>query len=626
VLVTVLTFGGEPLRNSVPDLVYAPLPLLLWATVRFGPGGLSLSLLTVSLLSIWNAMHGRGPFTTASMPANVFSLQLLLCVIGAPLMLLATVMVERKSIENSLRHSESSLSNRLGLEQSISELSRRLANSSVEQLDSEIERGLQHTLETTGAAKICWYVNRQGSPELVRLYSVKTSEARPSPARIEVGQIPYTAKRLVRGEVVVLRNLEDIPQAEVADRDFFREISLKCLLLIPSFSSTTVKGFLGIAFSTPRDWLDDFVNQFTVLANLIATTLERQEAERAKLESEQRFQTLFQEAFIGIVMEDLDGHLLFANRTFCSLLGYSEAELRDMTCAQFSDPKDTKIDWAQFEQLRSGSIKEYQLEKRFMRKDGSKMWGHIAVSLLKNQTGTSPLVIAMVQDITHRKMVEQGLRQKEQEMQQLAGHLIMAREEERQSISRELHDDVGQRVSLVAVGLSRLKEELPAKMTKEHSQIADLLNEAEEISTEVHELSHQLHSSALQHLGLRAALQGFCRKAERQYNVAIALEADDVPDMPSDAALCLFRVAQEALHNAATHSKAPNVVIRLLKDGQVIRLEVHDQGIGFDPAGSTHGIGLITMRERLRMLGGELLVKSAQGEGTEVTATLRLAA
>jgi len=84
VLVTVLTFGGEPLRNSVPDLVYAPLPLLLWATVRFGPGGLSLSLLTVSLLSIWNAMHGRGPFTTASMPANVFSLQLLLCVIGAP--------------------------------------------------------------------------------------------------------------------------------------------------------------------------------------------------------------------------------------------------------------------------------------------------------------------------------------------------------------------------------------------------------------------------------------------------------------------------------------------------------------------------------------------------------------
>ncbi len=621
-----LTFGGTPAPHNVPGLVYALLPFLLWAAVRFGSSGISASLLGISLISIWNTMHSRGPFTSDSMATDLLSLNILLCTIAVPLMLLATVMMERRATEDSLRRSKTALQKRLVLEQSIHVLSHRLGDISSEQLEDEVEKGLQYTLQAAGADCVCWYVKKAGSSELVRRFSVSAPGARPSPPVVRCDEIPYTVKKLAQGEAVSFRSLEDLPPGETVDRTFFGNISVDRLFLVPSTCGTRDEGLLGIACSADHDWLNDSLNHFKLLANLIASTLERYEAEKEKLESDLRFQALFREAPIGIALEDADGHLLFPNPALCSMLGYSEEELRSMSCSEFDDPEFSNEERRFFQQLQAGLIAGYHLEKRYTRRDGTQIWGHLSVSMLNPQGGSSRLVIAMVQDITERKAVEAGLLERDAELQKLTRVLIQAQEDERQRISRELHDDIGQRLALLTVGLTRLGQELPVSIFDKQKRLFDLVADADELSTDVHELSHQLHSSTLQHLGLKAALKGLCKKAQRQHNVAIHLEADDIANLPSEVALCFFRVAQEALSNAVNHGGAKHISLRLRENKNVLQLQVNDSGVGFDLSSSRHGLGLVTMRERLRMLGGELIVRSSTGHGTEVTAELRMAA
>ena len=122
----------------------------------------------------------------------------------------------------------------------------------------------------------------------------------------------------------------------------------------------------------------------------------------------QLFRDVFNASPIGIVVENLEGQPLFVNPAFCSMLGFSEEELRNKHCVEFSPPEDAEKDWALFQQLRAGSIDHYQLEKRYFRRDGSLVWGSLSISLLNSRP--SPLVIAMVQDITEKKTAEEALR------------------------------------------------------------------------------------------------------------------------------------------------------------------------------------------------------------------------
>ena len=131
-------------------------------------------------------------------------------------------------------------------------------------------------------------------------------------------------------------------------------------------------------------------------------------------QAKELFQYLFEQASLGIAVEDLEGTLLLANPALCSMLGYGENELCGMNCSQFANPEDSQDDWALFQQLRAGIIDQYSLEKRYVRKDGARLWGRLNVSLLKNSDGGSPLVFAFVEDITERRRTEDALRESEQ--------------------------------------------------------------------------------------------------------------------------------------------------------------------------------------------------------------------
>jgi PAS domain S-box-containing protein len=337
------------------------------------------------------------------------------------------------------------------------------------------------------------------------------------------------------------------------------------------------------------------------------------------------FESLFDATAVGIAVEDLEGRPLFANPALCSLLGFTEEELRRKHCQEFSPPEDAQKDWALFEELRQGSIDNYLLEKRFFRKDGTIFWGRLRVSLIRDRAGSSPLVVALVEDITEKKAAETDLQRSEASLQTLASRLLQIQEEEQRRIGRELHDDLGQRLSLLVLGLEELRDGL-AEAGQESSQLAsELHRKAGELATDIHNLSHDLHSAKVDFLGLHLALRSLCEKISIKQHISIILHAEELPaNSPPGLELCIFRIAQEALNNAVKHSHASEVFVELTCAVDTIILKVRDLGVGFDPATANGGIGLSTMRERLRMFGGGLFVESIPGKGTAIVAKVKL--
>jgi signal transduction histidine kinase len=223
-------------------------------------------------------------------------------------------------------------------------------------------------------------------------------------------------------------------------------------------------------------------------------------------------------------------------------------------------------------------------------------------------------------DVTDQKLAEEALSKVSQK-------LIEAHEEERARLARELHDDVVQRLALLAVSLAEIKKNLPKSAIELHRGMEGAHHAAAELGNDVQSLSHQLHPSKLEILGLAKATTSFCKELSERQGMKIDVHAESVPqDLPKDISLCLFRVLQEALHNAAKHSGARHFEVSLIGSPSGIELTVHDSGIGIDPAEALKGdgLGLKSMSERLKLVSGELFVLSRVGEGTTIRAVVPL--
>lgn len=217
-------------------------------------------------------------------------------------------------------------------------------------------------------------------------------------------------------------------------------------------------------------------------------------------------------------------------------------------------------------------------------------------------------------------------RRSDSAVKDLAGRVINAGEEERKRIAGELHDDIGQRLSVVAIQLDMMNQVASSSKAAIGHALDEPLQQLNEVITDVHTLSYNLHSRQLQVLGLEAALKGVCKQLSKQHGLEVKLGTECIPArLPDDLALCFYRVAQEGLNNSVKHSGSGMVNVTLTAVEGTLTMAIKDYGSGFDPAAASNGLGLATMRERLRSLGGTLTIISKLGEGTELRAQARLA-
>jgi PAS domain S-box-containing protein len=459
----------------------------------------------------------------------------------------------------------------------------------------------------------------------------------------------------------------------------------------------------------------------------------------------QLFQDVFNASPVGIAVENLEGQPLFVNPAFCSFLGFSEEELRNKHCVDFSPREDAEKDLALFQQLRAGSIDHYQLEKRYFRQDGSLVWGSLSISLLRSRPCS--LVLAMVEDITAKKTAEEALlemnraleaqsslvrsreellktfvknvpaaiamldremrylqvsdrwctdylsgreqivgrshyeifpdmperwkevhrrglqgetlradedhwdgkdgphwarwevrpwktpegtvggililaeditrrKQIEEMLSGMSRKLIEAQEQERTRIGRELHDDINQRLAMLAVELEHLQDN-PAEVGR---HLQELRKQTADLSNDVQALSHQLHTSKLEYLGVVSGIKSWCKEFGERQAMEIDFKSDVSTVVPFDVGISLFRVLQEALQNALKHSGVKRIEVQLREVSNEIHLTVTDLGRGFDVEAAIRGqgVGLTSMRERVRLVNGTITIESKPMGGTTI--------
>jgi PAS domain S-box-containing protein len=315
----------------------------------------------------------------------------------------------------------------------------------------------------------------------------------------------------------------------------------------------------------------------------------------------------------GVAMLDRDMRYLQVSDRFCSdysvdsaqVLGRSHYEL-------FPDIPDR---WKEIHRrvLQGETLRAY--EDRWDREGGT-IWVHWEMRPWWNSNGSQGGVLLFAEDITRIKRSEETLSKVNQK-------LIQAHEEERTRIARELHDDICQRIALLAVRLDDYRQGHPESLNELKRELGQASEELQVLGSDVNALSHRLHSSKLEYLGLAVAAAGFCKEFSAQQGVEIDFQSEGIPEELSEGiSICLFRVLQEAVQNAAKHSGSRHLQVSLKKGSQTIELTVHDSGIGFEleNAFQKPGLGLTSMRERMKLVNGELSIESGMQRGTTVFA------
>jgi PAS domain S-box-containing protein len=347
-------------------------------------------------------------------------------------------------------------------------------------------------------------------------------------------------------------------------------------------------------------------------ARAIKAETERRRAEEAIRESEKRFRLVANTAPVMIWTAGTDRKCSYVNKTWLDFTGRAlEEELGD-SWAGGLHPDDVRSSSRTYTEAFDRR-ESFELHYRLRRHDGEYRWVLDKGVPRFNPDGSFAGYIGSCIDITERKLAEEGLAT-------IGRRLIEAQEQERTWIGRELHDDINQRLALLAF-------ELDGGNQDSSEPLSELVRRTQEriiqISEDVQGLSHRLHSSKLEYFGLASAASSFCKELSEQNKVEIQFNHSELPrSLSKEVSLCLFRVLQEALQNAVKHSGVRSFTVDLHGTADAIDLEVADGGRGFEEreAFTRHGLGLISMRERMQLVHGELSVKSKPGAGTTIRA------
>ena len=389
---------------------------------------------------------------------------------------------------------------------------------------------------------------------------------------------------------------------------------------------------------------------------------ERKQAEAKLRESEARFRNVFEHAGIGIAIANLYGGSVQCNPAFCAMLGYTEDELRHLDFSQVVHPADRDVNQEEIKRLLTEELPYFEIENRYVHKNGNPVWVHKFVSLLKDHERRPKCVVALVTDITERRKAEQELHQAQEHLQRwttelekavnektaelvrsqerlraLASELSLAEQRERKRLATELHDHLQQMLVCGKMTIGEVKRVAGggSDCGRLLERVDDMLSEA---LTYSRTLVAELSPPVLSDYGLGAGLKwlGEYMKRHGQAVTVLVLENHDLK-LPEAQRVLLFQSVRELLINASKHAGTGKAAVRLERRNENLHVTVSDEGKGFDltaatlatagiPSGGISSkFGLFSIQERMRALGGSFVIQSAPGLGTTATLTLPLA-
>jgi PAS domain S-box-containing protein len=343
--------------------------------------------------------------------------------------------------------------------------------------------------------------------------------------------------------------------------------------------------------------------------------------ERLK-ESQNRLESIIQSAMDAVIAIDDDQRIVVFNAAAVKMFGCPQQDAIGTSIDRFIPERLRPVHRAHIRQFGQAEDANKEMggtrELLGLRASGEEF--PIEASISRTLAGGEKIYTFMIRDVTDRRRTQEALAS-------VSRRLIRAQEEERTWIARELHDDFNQRIVLLAMNLETLKQDLPTSNGQVISRIEEASKQTSELASDIQSLSHRLHSSKLELQGLVGASRSFCSEVSDRQNIEIAFHSQDMPkNLPQEIALCLFRVLQEALQNAIKHSGTRRFDVSLSGTPSEILLVVHDSGVGFDPekAISGRGLGLISMKERLKLVDGQLSIESKLQAGTTIHARVPL--
>lgn len=518
------------------------------------------------------------------------------------------------------RRAEQRLNSELRFESLVSTLSASFASVARERARNEIETALGKLREFFHLDRVSLYEAAQDSDHFKLRWSASVANV---PDRLESfgrDEFPWFVANLQQVKTCVIRSSTEPPEDAQNERTFLAERDYKFLAVVPLRGAGLLVGSLLFISFHDGEWTEQVLQQFQVLAEVFANVLVRTRIEDGLLESQQRFQMMADTAPVMIWMAGIDRRCTFFNKLWLDFTGRNLDEALGNGWTAGIHPSD--LDRCLRTYISSFDARlPFAMEYRLKRANGEYGWLFDTGVPRHLPAGEFAGYIGSCVDISDRKRAEEDVRD-------LSGRLISAQDEERTRIARELHDDFSQRLALLAIQLGQVSQSFPESDKALIESVNMMWEKTTELSADIHKLSHRLHSSKLQHVGLLTAAKSLCEETSRHHALQVEFGFHDMPEeIPPDVSLCFFRIIQEALNNIVKHSAAKRAQVNLSTDDSRICLRIVDAGVGFDMGSqkARTGVGLASMRERLRVLGGRIAIRSRPMEGTEIQAEAPLA-
>ena len=575
-LVTILTavcaiVFGDLAVVPVRMIAFAVLPLLMWAAIRFGVSGAALSIFLVATVATVKTAVGSGSFASSTPFIDGVQLDVFFAVLSLTGLTFASVYAER---EQAQRESEQRLREQVAMEV-------RLEN---QQLLREREERLRLAQQAAGMGTFEWNIQtgvNTWNRELEALYGLPPGGFGGTQAAFE---------NLVHAD----------------DRPGLMELidwSMKT-------GQSTAGEWRVVWPDGSVHWIASrwqvFKNQFGEAVRMVGVNSDV--TQRKLIDQKLReYERAVEASGEMITVIDREYRCVMANRRYLELKNLRRDQVVGRFASELVDERlFADVIKAKLDECFRGKIVKFELKSTYP-KIGERVL-FIAYYPIEGPNGIDR-VTCLLQDITERKKMEQTLAE-------MTRKLIEAQEQERARIGRELHDDINQRLALLAVDLGQLPENFPELQCRAQK----LRKELSEISQDVQALSHDLHSSKLEYLGAVTAIRIWCKEFAERQKMEIDFQSDVHSSLPLNLGLPLFRVLQEALHNASKHSGVKRVEVQLLENSGEIHLVVSDSGTGFDlqAAFEGKGLGLSSMRERVRLVNGTITIESNLTVGTKI--------